>query len=1484
MRITSKILSSNLIRHWKPVLSLFVLVLILSSLRLTLKSDWLLDLVKTQAEHFGSEILYGDLHIDKITGDLYDHIAVQGITLTDSLGKAAIRIDTLDVRYSVWSFIAGRFKVNDISVAGADITVDQWADERWNVAVMMPTDTTTSEVFPIEVEQFWVKDSRISAKSGVFPDSLIVVSGIVIRGGLKVDEQGVDVSLRQFDLDIREGRLESTVGVSAQAEFRDGRISLDKLTIYTVNSFLNLVARYSTDTESVDADASISPLSWRDVAAYTHESYLLEDLELRLGLGGTLEDLRVRVGVSATGLEQIDVSTRLTLGEVPALLAIEASMLRGDLSRVTGIESVPSVGSLVLSGSGNMPFFSPDQGMFEVRAEIADFELSPYRVDRLNIDARAENGKLDIGLSAGLGSERVEAVAIVSGFMDEGVEWDLRLQTDRLNPALWMADTTYEGQIRGAIGVTGQGYEPGERAWEVDLELYDSSFNQIQGAEMDVVWKITGTEMDGTGNVQLGESQLTLNASVSDWQGERPEYRAEVRTTAFNLADMLNLDAFGTSLNTELSVEGHGFDPRSLSAFGRFSMGPSTVNGAEIDTLVADLRYREGVLTLDRTVFQSTLAKADLTLKQDFFDLGNPENRIDFNLVLGDIGPLAPLVGVETLRASGRIEGNLRTPNGVTTLNVGVALEEILVDTITVRTVDISGLLEGLDTYNFQVDSRFGGLRVGSQTIEDTWFRAYGQIDTARVHGQYRLNLETQQELSIMKLADFEQIGNSIRVRTTEFQLKVPGKQLDLYRPFLLVYDGHFFESDPVYLRGSTGVELTFGLSQTAEKSFKGFINARDLDVSLVQHMTQDTLDVRGRASGDIQFDVDFEAENYQGIAELSLQEFFLEGLQIDDARLDVRLESGRMDARFNATQNGSTLAYFNIDVPFIPGNPTDFEESFFEEPVRGTFELSEIDLETQASFLTWLGLQGTTGKISAKGSLAGMSGSPEFTGEFQYGEGLLSGVPVDHIDFGWQYHDVDEKLALTGRMVSSGQEVAYMYGAIPLKIDWRTFNPVDVDEQTDMDLKVKTTSFDLAAVSPFLDQTIARDLQGTVTMDVSVTGDPLSPSLRGEFSMQQGRVLLVENNIVVSNISTSLNFQRERIVLNDFSMQSNGTLRANGEIKMDGYTPGDVAISMRAQNFRVYNTRDIQAIINMNASIGGRVESPHIVGNLDLVRGYLYLDNFGERTVEQIQLEDEEASIFDGLRIWENTKLEFKFGTVRNFWIRNRNRPEIQLQLNGELDLVKERRRDLEVFGRMGVNDGFVTQLGKRFTFDKGELVFSGSPADPQLQIKTLYALRQPSDINIWYVLGGTAESPEFSYESDPEMELQDIISYTVFGRPFHSLMSWEQTITGRTESAVADAAVDILLDRVEQLATERLGIDLLQIDNTRTSGSSGTTIKAGKFISNRIFVAILQELGTNPLSQIIVEYELKKDLDFIITGSDSYHNGIDVRWRYDY
>ena len=92
-----------------------------------------------------------------------------------------------------------------------------------------------------------------------------------------------------------------------------------------------------------------------------------------------------------------------------------------------------------------------------------------------------------------------------------------------------------------------------------------------------------------------------------------------------------------------------------------------------------------------------------------------------------------------------------------------------------------------------------------------------------------------------------------------------------------------------------------------------------------------------------------------------------------------------------------------------------------------------------------------------------------------------------------------------------------------------------------------------------------------------------------------------------------------------------------------------------------------------------------------------------------------------------------------------------------------------------------------------------------------------------------------------------------------------------------------DVLLDEVEALATRELGVDVVQIDNSGSTGS--TSIKTGWYINQRTFFAIINEIsGSTPKTLFTLEYILSENWDLIITQGDDVRRGIDFRYQFDY
>jgi autotransporter translocation and assembly factor TamB len=344
------------------------------------------------------------------------------------------------------------------------------------------------------------------------------------------------------------------------------------------------------------------------------------------------------------------------------------------------------------------------------------------------------------------------------------------------------------------------------------------------------------------------------------------------------------------------------------------------------------------------------------------------------------------------------------------------------------------------------------------------------------------------------------------------------------------------------------------------------------------------------------------------------------------------------------------------------------------------------------------------------------------------------------------------------------------------------------------------------------------------------------------------------------------------------------GTIRATGSMNLDNLNPEGIDIEIRANQFRVANTQDTNAMINGQTRVTGTFEDPVLNGSITFLNGFIFLENFGERSVETVTLDDEEEDVpfefIDALSM----ELSVSFG--RQFFIRNRQYLDMEIELGGQVDLLKRKNEEIQIFGTLDGIRGYARPLGKNFDLETANISFSGPMNNPQLNIVTKHEPPQAVGVTIYYIIEGTLEEPEFRFDSQPELELQDMVSYTLFGKPFYELESWEQVVAGSGSSpTAADYALEVLLDRVEMLASQRLGIDVVQIDNTRAGSSNTTSIKTGWYLNPRTFFAILNEVGgSRPKTLFLLEYLLKDNLELIILQGDDLREGIDLRWKLDY
>ncbi|MFU8859579.1 MAG: translocation/assembly module TamB domain-containing protein [Cyclonatronaceae bacterium] len=1484
-------------RIW-PWVTLAVLLVLVLLLRLSLRSGPVLGFVKNQIESAASTQLQGSLSIGAVEGDLWNHLLMTGIRLqgesvADVAGGAATNIlvaDTLQIRYSLGALFRKTVKIDELRIVNPVISLREYADSTWNVERLLPPgepdEDPTSEKLPVKLEFDLIEliNGLVLAESArLFPDTTLRVNEIHLRLNGMYDGDRYDAQLSHLSMQVHESRLEEPIRFETGFSADENTLTLDKLVIATGRTVIEGTGSTTTDGDDITVDIKSLPVSWRDIRAFAKEAPIAEDIRFGLHVSGNLEQLRVGLTATATGLGHLALHADLALTEHQNLTGAELLIESFDGPQLTGVPDLPYIERLHLTVNGNLPFAAYEEASLEFSTEITGVKINPWTIDETGIRGSLDGGFLSA--TAGIRTDRQSITSEVSlaGIFGESPAWNMDIAFESIDPGYWAGDDSLTGDLSGTISLKGTGFAPSDVPWNYEIRLPEAT---ISGYE------IRSFTLDGTIDRSIAASRMGLDiagGTVSlngeyGWSFENPEYELVLTVQKLDLSRLPGLDDFPSDLNLRLTGSGRGIDPETLSLDASLAFETSIIKSIRIETLEAPVSVKAGFIHIDRAELDTDLAEGYLFARQHISDFVHPQNLIEFDLQLRDTGLLSNFIDADVILARGGITGSYHYTDNLPQINADLDLRDVRFDTLTANALTGSIIAVIGDSTSYSLNLEINEPAVGETSLQNFTLQTDGSLVGDTVVGTISLELLADTRSSLKTSGDYRASAVSALVDISTLTLSDPDRSLDLQQPFRFSYVNERARLDSLRLESADGASLLLFFEQYGASEFRGTFRGRDVNLGYLQSSILGQQLFAGIYDGNLHLDV---SENGLFVhIDALVSNFEYNRLGLDSISVNVDIDEERLDAGLRITDATGELVTARISTPFITSDPMTFKDAFFDEPVSGSFRFNDTPLSRFSGFLSFYDLEELSGTIGARSELSGRAGLPVLDGSVYLYDSRISNVEIDSSLVTWEYNHEEGFLGFNGFIKSLGQRTAEIDGTIPFMLDLNQVSLVDPGADDKISVRMNTDEFNIAAFNEFLNPASLRNLRGRLNSEIDIRGTISEPVISADIRLNNGAVVLIENNVALTNIRTEMSFRDGMLTIDRMSAESAGNFALSGTIAFNGLEPGEMELRANARNFRVYNTRDLNALITTNTRLTGDVRSPKLSGELKIERGHIYLDNFGERTLEDVVLEDEEEETDLFADIFDATTIEYTLEMDRRFWVRNRSRPEMALELQGNLDVVKYPGEDIQLFGTMGTSQGFAQQLGKRFDLERGDIRFSGPADNPELNIRTVYQLRKPEEIKIWYEIGGTVEDPEFSYSSEPVMELQDIISYTLFGRPFHALQGWKRTVAdGSGEGTSATGiAMDILLDRVETLAADRLGIDVIEIDNTRHGGSSGMTVKAGKYMTDRLFLAILHDLGGSANSQFIIEYLLRTNLELIITGSDDFRTGVDVLWKLDY
>jgi len=198
-------------------------------------------------------------------------------------------------------------------------------------------------------------------------------------------------------------------------------------------------------------------------------------------------------------------------------------------------------------------------------------------------------------------------------------------------------------------------------------------------------------------------------------------------------------------------------------------------------------------------------------------------------------------------------------------------------------------------------------------------------------------------------------------------------------------------------------------------------------------------------------------------------------------------------------------------------------------------------------------------------------------------------------------------------------------------------------------------------------------------------------------------------------------------------------------------------------------------------------------------------------------------------------------------------------------------------VVGDLIVDHGTFEFLDKVFRIDKGVLRFSGdTPPTPVINVVTS---AQAKDVLAKVIINGTPAHLKVSFDSEPPMPQNEILSAVLFGRSLNRLPPMQALRLARALDKLSGGTTGASLDVMRKLK------DVLYLDELSAGeGKSGDmTLQAGKYLTDDVYLKGTK--GLNPRDDSLsVEVEITPNIGLESEmGADS-QGGIGLNWRYDY
>ena len=972
-------------------------------------------------------------------------------------------------------------------------------------------------------------------------------------------------------------------------------------------------------------------------------------------------------------------------------------------------------------------------------------------------------------------------------------------------------------------------------------------------------------------NLAAVGARLAASLQIETAQ-ETPRYRGTINLTGFDVGTLLGRNDVAGVLNASIEGQASGLELSGVDAKGVIKMQSAVVGGWTLGDISIDGRLRENVATVagglkskiggaswngeisfkDKPAYDLALSVDNLDIQKTVSGADGLEGNLNFKGTLKGAG-LTPsdIVASTELKILPSTIGPVEVQQG--SLVANLAQQRLQIVKATARTQDAMLTVQG----DVGLDPKKNGkldyvVRSANLT---PWLLLANQQGSGSLElsGQASGHIADLQSQGTMKLAGLRLQDTTIKSGSIDFDLRLAGTQ-SLPQGTMKVRLAEIQAGIPLQrLDGSIGLSI--------KKNYEIGIDFKAVDQAKRTHILAGQVD-------------------YQ--PQLIVARLDRLGLTLDDGvwqlsrpatitQRDDSFDIGNLVLRNRAQQlaiNGRFATRGKQDVAVtVEGFPISAVSAFLPKPLP------------------------MTGTLAVRAQVTGTAAAPEITASVNLTDSSIGGQSYGGVIGDLTYRSRTADVKLTVRQ--DADHLLTANGTIPLVLKW---DPQwQAEASGEMNVRLHSAGLSIAFLNAFSGEA-AQNITGVFDLDVLARGPLTQPTLRGSFGLRDGAVAVKPLGVQLANITADGGLDGQTISIRQISARSKeGRLSGSGRLALREYSPEDFKLSLSLSQWPLIETQQYRAMVAGNLEAQGPLAKPLLSGQVEVLNAELRPDlaflGSGKRpltrdetiviigsrnqsqTLDTRQLRAEKQSLDNELL--KNARLDLTVVMPNQVWIRH---PDANVELRGKLRAVKQTGKDIALTGQIAAVRGWIGFQGRRFNLTRGTIEFTGGETiNPGLDILAQYRLQQ---YQVDVTITGTLAKPALTMRSEPPLEQADILALLIFGKPVNALSRTEQNTLQQSAAEMAGglAAAKVASAVSDALGLDRLGLDLGEIDIT------GGQIGFGRYIGNRTYVSISQELAGEAGREVSIEYQIGPDWKITSSTSTTGTSGVGILWHKRY